>query len=361
MAKSAPPEPARKKRARHIKMSSALRESLLDPTAKAAPDASKFRAVLGLVAVAFFGSTDPLLLHFLQTTRGAATTASLPILFWKHAAMTVVGLLYGLLSGSREQKRANTRSGCRGLCCLTLAVVPLTLVNLCWTYSLMFTTASHCVALFVMSPPWACLLQWSLLGERPKTATMLASALALASAVGILLVSGTEDGVPADAAPTGAHSNDFWADLIAVLAGFFVACFQTACKWAEKTCPEAPMQLAPPLAACSVAVLSCALAAVGGVPSSELLGAGVDVLPFAVGIVLNSITETIYDLGSVWAAEFLSAPEIGLVLLLELPVGPWYVLLAYGEAPSRLELALGGLMLIALAADPLYRKLAGSD
>jgi len=279
----------------------------------------------------------------------------LAILFWKHVGMTCVGAAFAM--HTHLLKGGSRNSAGRDVLHLVCAVVPLTAVNLCWTYSLMTTTASHSVALFIMSPPWACLLQWVLLGDRPALHTILASAIALAAAIGILLVSSTESTSSIEEHP-GAHTNDLQGDLIALLAGVLVACYTTACSWAKKACPAAPMHLAPPLAAGAVVILTSVWAAVNGTPLGTLLGQGAALPMFAVGIVVTSITETVWDLGPSWAANVLSPAQIGLVLLLELPAGPLYVMLAYGEKPSRLELGLGAMMLLALAVEHVMPQLS---
>ena len=335
-------------------MTGALSESLLDKDTPARPFGSRGLAVALLVLVSLLGSTDPLLVHFMQMTLVEAKDTNLPILFWKHVGMTVVGGTYALIHHFRMHGQlaptAGERGGILGLRQLGTAVLMMALCNLCWTWSMILTTASHSVALFIMQPPWSCLFAWVFLGQRPGQHTLLASILAFAAAMGIVMYSYSLPPLDNPASLT-VHSTGVTTDAIALSSGIFLAGYTTALSWAAETCPEAPMHLASPMASGLIAVGTYAAAAMYGIPLGTLMGEGAAMPGFAVAMAINSFNESIWDIAPAWASKFLSAPSIGLILLLELPVGTTYVAQVFGERPDGVEIALGLAMLVALAIE----------
>ena len=341
-----------------------LVESLLDRSEQdeAAPIITgnqRALATLACAACSFLGSSDPLMAHYLQTLAGTTTDVRMPILFWKHVGMTVVGVVWAVVENQTSKPKPKSYHTAamgfhlnrREMVRVAVAAFFLMLVNTCWTYSILMTTASHCVSLFIMSPPWACILGWALLGKRPENHTLFAAFLAFMAAAGIMAVSYLEP-PPGDAAQeSGAHVVDFSGDVVALMSGIFLACYTTTLDWGHSTCPTAPMHIAAPLAAVGV-VLATLVGSWGiGYPLRDLLGEGVILPGFAIFALVNSFTEAVWDIVPSWAAKYISAPSIGLVLLLELPLGPLYVLLAFGEKPSAVDVVLGLVMLLALAIE----------
>jgi drug/metabolite transporter (DMT)-like permease len=63
------------------------------------------------------------------------------------------------------------------------------------------------------------------------------------------------------------------------------------------------------------------------------------------GLVVLPVSFYLISLGP----RFLPAPEVHLVLLLEIPLGPYWVWLALGEAPDARAFAGGAVVIAALA------------
>ena len=340
---------------------SALTESLLDQEPKV--HASKFmRAVaIGVVVIAaFIGGAEPMVVRFIQKQRGTATDMMLPIFFWKHVGMAAVGGTYGLVVHWRSRRDKGkdashgTSIGKKELLCLAVGTGIETLTHLAWCYAQVVTTASHAIALFIMTPPWTCVLSWLLLGKRPENHTIFASVLAMCAAAAIIAASYLTDQPEPDNELTGdpaVHQVDLGADVVALLSGMLMAAYYTSIEWAEGVSPDAPMHLAAPLAAAVDAVLILIGAQALGVPLATLLGEGVHIVGFVTFVILLSLVEATYDIIPTWASKYLSAPSISLILLLELPVGPLYVLTTFGEVPSMVDWIAIGVIVFALAIE----------
>ena len=339
---------------------SSLTESLLDQEPKAHVSKVMRAVAVGVVVIAaFVGGAEPMVVRFIQKQRGTATDMMLPIFFWKHVGMAAVGGTYGLVLHWRSQRdkgkdALDGTSTRKEILCLAVGTGIETLTHLAWCYAQVVTTASHAIALFIMTPPWTCVLSWLLLGKRPENHTIFASVLAMCAAAAIIAASYLTDQPEPDNELTGdpaVHQVDLGADIVALLSGMLMAAYYTSIEWAESVCPTAPMHLAAPLAAAIDAVLILIGAYVIGVPLATLLGEGVHIVGFVAFVVLLSLVEATYDIIPTWASKYLSAPSISLILLLELPVGPLYVLTTFGETPSMVDWIAIGVILIALAIE----------
>jgi hypothetical protein len=96
-------------------------------------------------------------------------------------------------------------------------------------------------------------------------------------------------------------------------------------------------------------------------PAFGSLGAALVAAPFALlwihrltdvsfwfYISTDALLEAIYDVGMGMAAQYITAAEVALVLLLEIPLGPFFVFCFFGEVPPSFTLIGCVVLLLAL-------------
>ena len=329
-------------------------------------DAPQLRRATGIgiaLGVVLCGSMEPSLSHFLLALGGEM----LSILVWKHAGITSVGLALSCIitrsAGRGPASRAYSPIR-EALWPIGLASGCLAIANLTWSYALLVTSSLHAVVLVAINPGWAMLLSWVLLHHRPHTHTLVVCAvlaicavlLIAASCSGLLPWMEARGGAGAEAGGREATTilePSPGGDLMALLSGLMTAAYTTTLVWASTAYPDAPLHVAPPIAngGC-VLVLLFACAFLADRPLAALLSWPLGrELPFAAGLAAAASLEALWDLGPAFAAKYISSVEIGLVLLLEVAVGPFFVYLAYAERPSDAEMLVATAAVVALVVN----------
>jgi len=180
------------------------------------------------------------------------------------------------------------------------------------------TTVANVLIVAATTPLFAALLSRIFLGEATAPRTWLAMAASLAGIA--LLASENLGGV------------SFWGDLMALSAAFCLGGLFTVIRRAGSTDLFAAYAIGGLLAA----AVSLPWATPFSIPADRvgyLLIMGLFVVP---------VSFYFLSLGP----RFLPAPEVGLLVLLETILGPFWVWLVIGEEPSALAL-LGGVIVIA--------------
>jgi drug/metabolite transporter (DMT)-like permease len=171
-----------------------------------------------------------------------------------------------------------------------------------------------------MTPLWGAVLSRLLLREAVPTRTWLAIPAALA---GIALTISADYG--------GGNAGD----LFALMGSGCLAFYLTLVRQARHL--DMTPSLAISGAFVAAAVLPLATPATLGLRDGALLAImGLVMLPVALALFVR-------------APRYILAPEVSLVFLLEMVIGPYWVWVALGEQPSALTIAGGGVVMATLA------------
>lgn len=243
------------------------------------------------------------------------------IVFWRSLFMAIVVGLYLAI-----WQRASTVEGLRR------ALGPMLLCGLClsgafigFILALRETTVANVLVVLASTPLIAALIARVVLREPVRWNTWLALLAALAG-VGLMV---------GDALSTHGLAGS-------LLAGFCAACFAVH-KVVLRTQPGIDMVPTVVLAGLISAAITLPLAWPFPAPASE-----VPWLAF-LGIVQLGLGLVLFTIG----LRYLPVAQAGLIALLETVLGPLWVWLAIGEAPSAAGLLGGGVVLGALAANTL--------
>ncbi|KAJ1449327.1 hypothetical protein M885DRAFT_99460 [Pelagophyceae sp. CCMP2097] len=213
--------------------------------------------------------------------------------------------------------------------------------------ALVHTSAAHTILLVDLNPLWAALLGYFFLGEIVVFRTKMAMAFSLLAIFIIFVPSMSPD------VEDGGESVTAFGDLIAAATGAALAVYLTIVRLAARDVPKADMTAASALGGYFAAFVALCVSRGQVLPSI----AGYDqdkptwqffAVVFADGLCVGGIFVCLSI-----APRLCSAPEVGLVLLLESVLGPLWVFVGYGDVPNAYTLAGGGLLLAVLAAHEL--------
>ncbi|MEP3436409.1 MAG: DMT family transporter [Hoeflea sp.] len=189
------------------------------------------------------------------------------------------------------------------------------------------TTTANLVFILAFNPMFSALLAWWLAGEKPKPQTFVAMIVMI---LGVSLI--VSDGMKA---------GNLTGDLLALASSFILAGAITASRKAR-----VDMGFAPLFAAIVPSMIG--LVAVGG-PSGLMIGEpgwlvlnGLIVIPIAFWCLATG-------------PRYISGPEVAMFYLLETILAPVWVWMIFAEAPTRLGLVGGGIIVIALVAHSVWR------
>ncbi|MCF1710365.1 DMT family transporter [Tabrizicola sp. J26] len=180
------------------------------------------------------------------------------------------------------------------------------------------TSAANALLMTATAPFIAAVLSWALLGERIGRTTLVAIALAFA---GVLVV-----------AAGGLGGGRLWGDLMALANALALACFYVALRKAGRQ-DMFPALIAGYFLGAALAVPLADFSPMEGRQILWLIVSGAVILPLAVGLL---------SLGP----RYLTAPEVSMMTLLEIILGPLLVWAVIGEDPGRASL-VGGAMIVA--------------
>uniref|UniRef100_A0A7S0ALK0 EamA domain-containing protein n=1 Tax=Pyrodinium bahamense TaxID=73915 RepID=A0A7S0ALK0_9DINO len=301
--------------------------------------------MLGILAV----TPDSVCVRFL-TESG---TGPFCILTWKMFFASCLTGLYTLVAcgGPRAVLASLYRA-----CCHAAVAAPLAaMTDMGFTVALVFTSAANTLLFLSLNPLWAALLGFLVLGERMPPRTIAALLVAFC-AVGLIFVPQIIQG--AEAEHRGALST--WGDFIAVGSGLTLACYITVLRHAGKQVPDANMTVVAVLGSALAAVVSAAIAGREALPRAGGLNAATPLWQFWCVMLADSLCVASLFVALVVSPALISGPEVGLIMLLEVILGPFWVLLAYGDVPPLWTLAGGGLLLLTLAGHEVTALLGGS-
>lgn len=189
------------------------------------------------------------------------------------------------------------------------------------------TTTANLVFILAFNPMFSALLAWWLVGEKPRPQTFAAMSVMI---FGVLLI--VSDGIAA---------GNLVGDMFALASSLILAGAITVSRKARTD-----MGFAPLFAAVVPSMIG--LAVVGG-PSGLVLGEpgwlmfnGLIVIPIAFWCLATG-------------PKYISGPEVAMFYLLETILAPVWVWMIFSEAPTRLGLIGGAVIVIALVAHSIWQ------
>ena len=189
------------------------------------------------------------------------------------------------------------------------------------------TSMANAFFLFSLSPLFAGLLARVFLGERLRLATWL-SMLAAFCGVIVMVVDGISAG-------------KLFGNLAAICSALGMAAFTFSIRW-EKDADSLPSVFLAGVFATITTGVAATVAGQGVVISTHDAG-----IALALGALVLSGGMILFTLGS----RHVPAGEAGLLSLLEVVLGPLWVLLVFGETASFYTLIGGAILLLALVAN----------
>lgn len=199
-------------------------------------------------------------------------------------------------------------------------------------YSIQNTSVANAMLLFATAPFMAAVLGWIILRERLRLATWIAIAVAIG---GIAVMVVDKSGSVA-----------LKGSLAALGSAFGFAVFTVALRWG-RTNEMLPAVLLSGLFAIAITLIICVSLQLPLIISKNdsLISLGMGVFQVGAGLIL-------YTLGS----RSLPAGELALLSLAEVLLGPLWVFLFLGEAPSANTLIGGLILLVAIGSNALSGK-----
>jgi len=188
------------------------------------------------------------------------------------------------------------------------------------------TSTANVVFIVAFNPMFAALLSWIFLKERPAVATLIAMT-AMIFGVGLIV----QDGL------SGGH---LFGDIMALLTSFIIAAAITVSRASRREMGF-------------VSLLSTMLPAAVGLSSVIPVGGFSIEHPLWImldGAVMMPLAFWCLATGP----RYLSAPEVGMFYLLETVLAPIWVWLIFSEAPARMTLIGGGILVAAIAAHSVW-------
>lgn len=285
-------------------------------TASATERSSYLRGILLLIAGTIAFSSAGLFVRLIG--RDAAT-----LLFWRglFSATAILAFVWWRAGFSwRETWRQFLAMGLPGLWVAVMSTASMA----AFIASLQYTTVANNSIIFGTAPFMTAALAWMMIRERPSTATLVCSMIALAGAV---LVMGSS------ARLSGAG---FVGDMLAVLMTL---------AFAVKTVLVRQHRDRPMVAAGCVGALLGTVGAVPFVPSWAISWTELGLFALfgftqqGAGLILTTI-----------GIAYVPAAQAALIMALDLPLSPVWVWLITSEAPTLLAFIGGFIVLVAILA-----------
>ena len=249
--------------------------------------------------------------------------------------------------------------------------------SLGFAFSLQLTGAAEALLLISLNPLWAALIGWRCLGDELPRRTRWALAAAMVSIALVFLPHFlSEMSLPASSVashpasrPVGGDQNHslpleassairdhpyrLAGNLIALFTGMSLGAFGNSVRYAKTRFDDVPVQVAQVFSNSFAVLISLLLMAALGRPFRAVDPPRLIGLTLAMGLIIN----TAY-LGMNRAPQYISAAEFGIICLLESILGPIWVFLVIGEAPTLWTLVGGGLILATLTIHELAAQYA---
>jgi drug/metabolite transporter, DME family len=275
------------------------------------------KGVALMVAAALFWSTSGLFVRALETDHAWA------MVFWRSVGMLPMLGAYLLWRYGRGAPAAVLALGYPGW----IAGALLASTFFFFLYAVSATTVATALFLMSTSPLWAALMGRFVLGEPLGFRTLLAIA---ACALGVAIMVG-------DALSFGS----ILGPLSALCVSLAFAAQITVLRKAGTSVDMVPSVL---VAGVLSALLAAPFAEIGHISGRDIA------ILMAMGVVQLGLGCMLLTM----ATRHLPLAQVGLIALLETTLGPFWVWLAYGEAPSAATLLGGAIILGALLANELW-------
>lgn len=281
--------------------------------------------VLMVIAASLFASTAGILLRQID---GGSVADGWLILFYRSISFAGVVFLFVIARNGRRTGAAFAGIGRPGIA----VAVFLGLAFIAFIFALLLTTVAQATFILAASPFFAALLSRALLGEKIAPVTWAAIALAM---IGVAVMLGEDIGRGAAA-----------GSLIAVAAclGYAAAVVGLRAGKDRDMMPATGLSGVVAFLICGVAIL-----ARGG-------GFAVETDVLLIALALGTVQIGGQYILITLAARHLPAPQITLIMLLELVFAPLWVWIGVGEIPARLTLTGGAVVVAAVLLQTLWRR-----
>lgn len=298
---------------------------------------------------------DAVLLRWAQHL-GASTAA---ILFWKYAFFAVWGGSWAVYEEWRDAARPSPaslyrrcRSGPAHFCAIVVLQMAATLTI---TVAFLTTLAANVMVFYALNVLYSALLGWYWLGDALPARTVAACAFAMAC-VGLVLF-----GAKLGGGGHGGGQASSLGDGLAFCCGVALSLMILATRSAAKVAPAVSV----PAAAALAAVFNAALVWASTVLTGDVILPSAGPLFYGV-MALDALCIACILMALAVAPRYITSAECGLACLLEVPLGPLWVFLVFGEQPGVYTLVggtalLAGLALHEYAAARDSRSLAPAD
>jgi drug/metabolite transporter (DMT)-like permease len=207
--------------------------------------------------------------------------------------------------------------------------------------SLQLTGSAEALLLIALNPMWGALIGKHCLGDNLPLRTQLALAGALASI--LLIFAPRIMGNLGASTKEQQYPNRMLGDAIAFATGWGLAGWACAVRYAKRHYHGMPIQCSQVLSNFNAALVCVLLMSSSGMPMTAVEPDRLIGLTCIMGLMIN----TAY-LGFNTAPRYLIAAEFGIICLLETVLGPVWVFLATGEAPTPWTLVGGSVLLLTL-------------
>jgi len=242
--------------------------------------------------------------------------------------------------------------------------------QLSFTFCLLLTEAAKALLLISLAPLWAALLGVVVLREPLPIHTVIALVLSV-GAVGLVFAPRVLDavgkGAPVflldSATPSlSLHDYSLVGDVLAVLTGLTQGASLTVNRHAALRRPNADLTLATALSSFCAAIIALYLPCYDTDDAHDFWACSPPVwrTPSFLALALaDAVAVACFYVSMLVAPRYISGSEVALVNLLEVVLGPCWVLLRFGDVPSLWTVVGGGVLLATLAVHELFgRRLA---
>lgn len=282
--------------------------------------------IIMVIAASLFASTAGILLRQVDGGAGSGTADGWLILFYRSISFAGIVFLFVLAQNGRRSGKAIAGIGLPGV----VVAVFLGLAFIAFIFSLLLTTVAQATFILAASPFFAALLSRIVLGERIAPVTWAAIALAMAG-VGVMLGEDIGRGAAAGSLVAIGACLGYAAAVVALRAG-----------------KDRDMMPATGLSGVVAFIVCGSVLLIRG--SGFAIEKDVLVVALALGTVQIGGQYILITL----AARHLPAPQITLIMLLELVFAPLWVWLGVGEEPARLTLFGGAVVVAAILMQTLW-------
>lgn len=282
-------------------------------------------------------------------------------IFWKYLFVTLLHTASTLchLGGIRELQQGLKA----GPLHIIGGIVTQLAISFCLNLAFKNTIAARALLFFALNPLWAAAFSWLALSDPIAVRTLITLPLALISIFVVFLPSLVPSFAADDSNPSEqGNAATLVGDIYGVSAGAGLGLFITLSRSAKLKAPDAAMIAAPALGSAATVLVTLAWQAAeagggGGEAGGEQSGGGGsigDVSGFVIGVsCANALCVSICYSAMVLAPRYINSTETGLILELELVLGPIWVFAALGEVPSKFTLIGGALLLAVLTGHEL--------